>query len=73
MVERVGKYSGTLEAGFHVLVPFLDKVRYTHSLKELSLVVPPQPCFTEDNVRVEVGGSAVPHGHRSAQGQLRHQ
>jgi regulator of protease activity HflC (stomatin/prohibitin superfamily) len=56
VVERVGKYSGTLEAGFHVLVPFLDKVRYSHSLKEISLVVPPQPCFTEDNVRVEVGG-----------------
>ncbi len=56
IVERVGKYSGTLDAGFHVLVPFLDKVRYSHSLKEISLAVPPQPCFTEDNVRVEVGG-----------------
>lgn len=56
VVERVGKYAGTLEAGFHLLVPFVDKVRYTHSLKEISLVVPPQPCFTEDNVRVEVGG-----------------
>lgn len=56
VVERVGKYSGTLEAGFHILVPFLDRVRYTHTLKEISLVVPPQPCFTEDNVRVEVGG-----------------
>jgi regulator of protease activity HflC (stomatin/prohibitin superfamily) len=56
IVERVGKYSGTLEAGFHVLAPFLDKVRYSHSLKEISLAVPPQPCFTEDNVRVEVGG-----------------
>lgn len=56
VVERVGKYAGTLEAGFHVLIPFLDKVRYTHNLKEISLVVPPQPCFTEDNVRVEVGG-----------------
>ncbi|HTH14830.1 MAG TPA: stomatin-like protein [Spirochaetia bacterium] len=56
VVERVGKYAGTLEAGFHLLVPFLDRVRYTHSLKEISLAVPPQPCFTEDNVRVEVGG-----------------
>jgi len=56
VVERVGKYAGTLEAGIHLLIPFLDKVRYTHSLKEISLVVPPQPCFTEDNVRVEVGG-----------------
>lgn len=56
VVERVGKYSGTLEAGFHLLVPFLDKVRYTHTLKETALAVPPQPCFTADNVRVEVGG-----------------
>lgn len=56
VVERVGKYEKTLEAGFHVLFPFLDKVRYSHSLKEISMVVPPQPCFTEDNVRVEVGG-----------------
>lgn len=56
IVERVGKYAGTLEAGFHILIPFLDKVRYTHTLKEISLQVPPQPCFTEDNVRVEVGG-----------------
>jgi regulator of protease activity HflC (stomatin/prohibitin superfamily) len=56
VVERVGKYSGTMEAGFHLLVPFLDKVRYTHTLKETALTVPPQPCFTEDNVRVEVGG-----------------
>ncbi|MEI8095186.1 MAG: stomatin-like protein [Spirochaetales bacterium] len=56
VVERVGKYAGTLEAGFHLLVPFLDKVRYTHTLKETALTVPPQPCFTEDNVRVEVGG-----------------
>jgi len=56
VVERVGKYDRTLDAGFHLLMPFLDKVSYSHSLKEISLVVPPQPCFTEDNVRVEVGG-----------------
>ena len=37
IVERVGKYSGTLDAGFHLLVPFLDKVRYTHTLKETAL------------------------------------
>jgi len=56
IVERVGKYAGTLDAGFHLLVPFLDKVRYSHTLKENALSVPPQPCFTADNVRVEVGG-----------------
>ena len=56
VVERLGKYSSTLEAGFHVLVPFIDKVRYKHSLKEKALDVPVQPCFTEDNVRIFVDG-----------------
>jgi regulator of protease activity HflC (stomatin/prohibitin superfamily) len=52
----LGKYSSTLEAGFHVLIPFIDKVRYRHSLKEKALDVPVQPCFTEDNVRIFVDG-----------------
>lgn len=56
IVERVGKYHATLEAGFHVLIPFLDKVRYTHSLKEIAVHVPDQACFTEDNVKVRIGG-----------------
>ena len=56
VVERLGKYSSTLEAGFHVLIPFIDKVRYRHSLKEKALDVPVQPCFTEDNVRIFVDG-----------------
>ena len=56
VVERLGKYSSTLEAGFHVLIPFIDKVRYKHSLKEKALDVPVQPCFTEDNVRIFVDG-----------------
>lgn len=56
IVERVGKYNATLEAGFHVLIPFLDKVRYTHSLKEIAVHVPDQACFTEDNVKVRIGG-----------------
>lgn len=56
VVERLGKYSSTLEAGFHVLIPFIDKVSYKHSLKEKALDVPVQPCFTEDNVRIFVDG-----------------
>lgn len=56
VVERLGKYVKTLEAGFHVLVPFIDRVRYKHSLKEQAIDVPAQECFTWDNVKVEVDG-----------------
>ncbi|OPX29583.1 MAG: paraslipin [Gemmatimonadaceae bacterium 4484_173] len=56
VVERLGKYSKTLEAGFHILVPFIDKVRYKLSLKEVAIDVPPQVCITKDNVSVEVDG-----------------
>jgi regulator of protease activity HflC (stomatin/prohibitin superfamily) len=56
LVERLGKFEKTLEAGLHVLVPFIDKVKYQHSLKEQAVDVPTQPCFTLDNVRVEVDG-----------------
>jgi regulator of protease activity HflC (stomatin/prohibitin superfamily) len=56
VVERLGKYATTLHAGFHVLVPFIDKVAYTHSLKEQAVDVPTQPCFTWDNVKVDVDG-----------------
>lgn len=56
VIERLGKYATTLQAGFHVLVPFIDRVAYTHSLKEQAVDVPTQPCFTWDNVKVEVDG-----------------
>src|SRR5690348_16353162 len=56
VVERLGKYSDTLQAGFHILVPFLDSVRYKHSLKEIALDVPEQICITKDNVQVGVDG-----------------
>ncbi len=56
VVERLGKYSRTLNAGFHVLVPFIDKVRYKHNLKEIAIDVPAQECFTQDNVKVTVDG-----------------
>jgi regulator of protease activity HflC (stomatin/prohibitin superfamily) len=56
IVERLGKYSKTLEAGFHILIPFLDKVSYRHTLKEQAVDVPPQACITRDNIAVEVDG-----------------
>jgi regulator of protease activity HflC (stomatin/prohibitin superfamily) len=56
IVERLGKYSKTLGAGFHVLVPFLDKRRYKHTLKEQVYAVTKQQCITKDNIAVEVDG-----------------
>jgi regulator of protease activity HflC (stomatin/prohibitin superfamily) len=56
VVERLGKYSGTLDAGLHILIPFMDTVRYKHSLKEIALDVPEQICITKDNVQVGVDG-----------------
>jgi regulator of protease activity HflC (stomatin/prohibitin superfamily) len=56
VVERLGRYSGTLGAGFHVLWPFLDVIRYRHSLKEAAYDIPAQVCITRDNVQVGVDG-----------------
>lgn len=56
VVERLGKYSRTLEAGFHILIPFIDRVAYKHSLKEEAIDVPEQVCITSDNVQVGVDG-----------------
>src|SRR5438094_7230814 len=56
VIERLGKYSGTLNAGFHILIPFMDTVRYKHSLKEIAIDVPEQVCITKDNVQVAVDG-----------------
>jgi regulator of protease activity HflC (stomatin/prohibitin superfamily) len=56
VVERLGRYANTLQAGFHILVPFVDRIAYRHSLKEQSLDIPEQSCITKDNVRVEVDG-----------------
>ncbi|MCK5146878.1 paraslipin [bacterium] len=56
IVERLGKYNKTLDAGLHILTPFIDKVAYKHSLKELAVDVPPQMCITKDNISVEVDG-----------------
>ena len=56
IVERLGKYSKTLDAGLHILVPFLDKIAYKHTLKEQAIDVPAQTCITKDNIAVEVDG-----------------
>ena len=56
IVERLGKYSRTLEAGFHILVPFIDRIAYRHSLKEEAFDVPQQQCITRDNISVSVDG-----------------
>jgi regulator of protease activity HflC (stomatin/prohibitin superfamily) len=56
VVERLGRYAGTLDAGFHILVPFVDTVRYKHSLKENAIDIPAQVCITRDNVQVGVDG-----------------
>jgi regulator of protease activity HflC (stomatin/prohibitin superfamily) len=56
VVERFGQYHRTLNAGPHIIVPFMDTVRYRHSLKELVIDVPEQVCITKDNVQVKVDG-----------------
>jgi len=56
VVEYLGKYSRTLQAGFHILIPFVEKVAYRHSLKEIALDIPEQICITRDNVQVGVDG-----------------
>jgi regulator of protease activity HflC (stomatin/prohibitin superfamily) len=56
VVERLGRYHATLSAGFHVLLPFVDAIRYRHSLKETAIDIPAQVCITRDNVQVGVDG-----------------
>ena len=56
VVERLGKFSGVLDAGFHILVPFVDVIRYRHILKEQAHDIPEQICITKDNIQVGVDG-----------------
>jgi len=56
IVERLGKYHCTLDAGLHLLMPIFDRVSYKHTLKEQAIDVPPQQCITRDNITVEVDG-----------------
>jgi regulator of protease activity HflC (stomatin/prohibitin superfamily) len=56
VVERLGRYHATISAGFHILFPFIDTIRYRHSLKETAVDIPAQVCITRDNVQVGVDG-----------------
>lgn len=56
ILERLGKYNRTLNAGLHIVVPFMEVIRYRHSLKEIVLDIPAQVCITKDNVSVSVDG-----------------
>ena len=56
VVERLGKYNGTLMPGLNFLVPFIDKVAYKHLLKEIPLDIPSQVCITRDNTQLQVDG-----------------
>ena len=56
IIERLGEYRQTLNAGLHILIPFIDKVAYQRDLKEMALDVPPQQCVTRDNITVTVDG-----------------
>src|SRR5262245_58887857 len=56
VVETLGRYSRTIQAGFHILVPFVERIAYKHNLKEEALDIPEQICITKDNVQVGVDG-----------------
>ncbi len=56
IVERLGKYKATLSPGFNAILPFVDRVAYKHSLKEIPLDVPSQVCITRDNTQLQVDG-----------------
>jgi len=56
VVENLGRYSRTIQAGFHILVPFVERIAYKHNLKEEALDIPEQVCITKDNVQVGVDG-----------------
>ena len=56
VVERLGRFAGVIQAGFHLLIPFFDVIRYRHSLKEMAIDIAAQVCITRDNVQVGVDG-----------------
>jgi regulator of protease activity HflC (stomatin/prohibitin superfamily) len=56
VVERLGKFNAVLDAGFHILLPFIDAIRYRHTLKEQAIDIPEQICITNDNVQVGIDG-----------------
>ncbi len=56
VIENLGRYSRTIQAGFHILVPFIERIAYKHNLKEEAMDIPEQVCITRDNVQVGVDG-----------------
>ncbi|MBP7900850.1 MAG: SPFH/Band 7/PHB domain protein [Gammaproteobacteria bacterium] len=56
VVERLGRYNGTLHAGLHIIIPMIDRIAYRHSLKEVPMDVAPQVCITRDNTQVQIDG-----------------
>ncbi|MBW2414670.1 MAG: paraslipin [Deltaproteobacteria bacterium] len=56
VVERLGRFASSLNAGFHILIPFIDRIAYRHSMKEHAIDIPEQVCITRDNVQVGVDG-----------------
>jgi len=56
IIEMLGKYNRTLSAGFHILIPFVERIAYKHSLKEEASDIPEQVCITKDNVQVGIDG-----------------
>jgi len=71
IIERLGKFDRTLEAGFHILIPFVDRAAYVYGLKEQVVDIPAQICITKDNVSVEVDGIIyleVQDAHKAAYG-----
>ena len=56
VVESLGRFSRTLSAGFHILIPFIERIAYKHSLKEQAVDIPEQVCITRDNVQVGIDG-----------------
>jgi regulator of protease activity HflC (stomatin/prohibitin superfamily) len=56
VVERLGRYNGTLDAGLHIIIPMIDRIAYRHSLKEVPMDVAPQVCITRDNTQVQIDG-----------------
>jgi regulator of protease activity HflC (stomatin/prohibitin superfamily) len=56
VVERLGRFHAVMQAGLHILIPFMDTIRYRHSLKEVAIDIPAQVCITRDNVQVGVDG-----------------
>ena len=72
VVERLGKYSSTISAGFHILMPFIERIAYRHSLKEAAFDIPEQVCITSDNVQVGVDGVLYLTGARPVARVVRH-